>query len=49
MARRKPSQEELLRIQMDRENGIKKMLAVMWTRSDHIKHQQKQQRLNRDA
>ena len=43
MARSKPTSEELVRIQQDRKHGIKKMLAVMWTRSDHAKHQLKQQ------
>ena len=43
MARSKPTSEELARIQQDRKHGIKKMLAVMWTRSDHAKHQLKQQ------
>jgi len=43
MARSKPTPDELTRIQQDRKLGIKKMMAVMWTRSDHAKHQLKQQ------
>jgi hypothetical protein len=49
MARKKLTDDEKLRVQNDRKHGIKKSLAVMWTRTDHEKHLLKQREFERRA